>query len=79
MFVHKCISQIASTFHIMLKAKFICLGYFIYNLYSCTSKDIKIICIVSDCGIGRRWYNYKGVGYISLTCKEHNTRHLHMM
>ena len=59
----------------MLKAKFICLGYFIYNLYSCISKDIKVICIVSDYGIGKRQYSYKGVGYISFHCTEHNTRH----
>ena len=50
-----------------------------YNLYSCISKDIKIIFVVSDCGIGKGQYSYKGVCYISLHCKEHNTRHLYMM
>ena len=50
-----------------------------YNLYSCISKDINIICLVSDCGIGKRQYRINGVDYISLHCKEHNTRHLHMM
>ena len=59
----------------MLKAKFICLGYVIYNLYSCISKDIKIICVVSDYCIGKRQYSYHGVDHISLHCKEHNTRH----
>ena len=62
----------------MLEAKFICLGYFMYNLYSCISKDIKIICVVSDNGVGKRCYSYKGVGFISLQCKEHNARHLHI-
>ena len=50
-----------------------------YNIYSCISNDIKIICIVSDYSIGKNQYSYKGVGYMSLHCKEHNTRHLHMM
>ena len=45
-----------------------------YNIYSCISKDIQIICIVSDYSIGKSPYSYKGVGYMSL----HNTRHLHM-
>ena len=50
-----------------------------YNIYSCISKDIKIIYIVSDYSIGKYPYSSKGVGYLSLHCKEHNTRHLHMM
>ena len=66
-------------FHIMLQAKIICLGYFMYNICSCISKDITIICIVSDYSIGKSPYSYKGVGYMSLHCKEHNARHLHVM
>ena len=50
-----------------------------YNIYSCISKDIKIICIVSDYSIGKSQYSYEGVGDISFHCKEHSTRHLHMM
>ena len=53
MFVHKCISQVYKYFHIMLNAKFICLSYFIYYLHSCSSKDIKIICLVSAYGMGK--------------------------
>ena len=78
-FLHKCISYYYKHFDIMLKAKFICLGYFMYNLYSCISTDFKIICTVSGYGIGKSQYGYEGVGYISLHCKGHNTRHLHMM
>ena len=50
-----------------------------YNISSCISKDIKIFCIVSDYSIAQTPDSYQGVGYISLYCKEHNTRHLHMM
>ena len=50
-----------------------------YNLYSCISKDIKIICVVSDYCVRKRQYSYHLVDHISLHCKEHNTRHLHMM
>ena len=50
-----------------------------YNICSCMSKDIKIICTVSDYSTGKSPYSYKGVGYMSLHCKEQNTRHLHMM
>ena len=66
-------------FHIMLKAKFICLGYIMYNVYSSISKDIKIICVVSDYCIAKRPYSYHGVYHILLHSKENNTRHLHMM
>ena len=50
-----------------------------YNIYSCISKDIIINSIVSHYGVGKSQCSYKGVGYISLHCKEHNTRHLHMI
>ena len=50
-----------------------------YNISSCISKDIIIICMVSDYSIAKSPYNYQGVGYMALHCKEHNTRHLHMM
>ena len=50
-----------------------------YNISSCISKDIKIICIVSDYSIAQTPYSYQEVSYMSLHCKEHNTRHLHMM
>ena len=63
----------------MLKAKFIPLGYVMYNLHSCISKDKEIICVVSDYFIGKMQYGYHGADHISLHCKDNNTRHLHMM
>ena len=35
----------------MLKAKFMCLSYVMYDVHSYESKDTKIICIVSDYGM----------------------------
>ena len=63
----------------MLKAKFICLRYFMYNISSFTLKGIKITCIVSDYSIAKSQYSYHRVGYMSFHCKEHNTRNLHMI
>ena len=41
----------------------------------CT-KDIKIICVMSDYCIGKRQYSYHGVDHMSLHCKEYHTKHV---
>ena len=40
-----------------------------YNICSSISKDIKLICIVSDYSIGKSPYSYKGVGYMPCIVK----------
>ena len=41
----------------MVKAKFMCLSYVLYDVHSYESKDTKIICIVSDCVMEKRQYS----------------------
>ena len=87
MFVHKCIRK---CLYISASAKLQVLSHhvkgkihlsWIFHLLSIQLyiKRDKNICIVSDYGIGKRQYNYKRVGSIALYCKEHNTRHLHII
>ena len=39
----------------MVKAKFMCLSYVMYDVHSYESKDIKIICTVSDYVTAKMW------------------------
>ena len=48
-------------FYIMVKAKFMCLSYIMYDIHSYESKDTKIICILSDYSKEKRWYHSRGV------------------
>ena len=66
-------------FHIMVKAKFICLSYVIYDVQSDESKDTKIICILSDYGMEKRQYDSREVHDMSLDEKKCYSRPLHMM
>ena len=63
MFVHKCMNQVTSYFDIIVKVKFMCPSYVMYDVHSCGSKDTNIICIVSDCGMDKRQYSSRGVHY----------------
>ena len=48
-------NAVRSTFDIMVKAKLMCLLYVMYDVHSYESKDIKIICIVYDYVMEKRW------------------------
>ena len=63
----------------MVKAKFMCISYIIYNVQSDESKDTKIICILSDYCMEKRQYNSRGVHDMSLDEKKCYSRLLHMM
>ena len=45
----------------MVKAKFMCLSYVMYDVQTDQSKDTKIICILSDYSIEKRQYHSRGV------------------
>ena len=67
------------SFHILVKAKFMCLSYVMYAIQSYESKDTKIICILSDYGMEKRQYYSRGVHDISLDEKKCYSRLVHMM
>ena len=50
-----------------------------YDVQSYESKDIKIICMLSDYGMEKRQYHSGGVHDISLDEKKCYSRLLHMM